>query len=33
MSVRLRFVLSLLAFAVGGVAWVVVALLVRQVLG
>ena len=33
MSVRLRFALSLLAFAIGGVAWVVAALLARQVLG
>jgi hypothetical protein len=30
---RLRFGLSLLAFVLGGVAWIVVALLARQVLG
>jgi hypothetical protein len=32
MSVRLRFALSLLALALGAVAWIVVALLARQVL-
>jgi hypothetical protein len=31
--VRLRLALSLLALALGGIAWVVVALLARQVLG
>jgi hypothetical protein len=33
MNVRLRLALALLALALGGVAWVVVALLARRVLG